>query len=284
MNAFLATSPQATGPVVSQDERLQRLIDEATERLASAVAAHAPAVFTSSFGAEDMVVLDLIERAKLAVQLVTLDTGRLHEETYALMERARERYGRAVVALSPDAQKLQAFVTEHGLNPFYRSIELRKQCCQIRKMEPLARALAGQGLWITGLRREQSVTRVDLDVLARDDAHRLMKLNPIVDWRGEDVWQYVRRFDVPVNELHHRGFPSIGCAPCTRAIEAGEDPRAGRWWWEQADTRECGLHMTPDGRLVRSNKNVDAATDTSTDPIAAITRAGADHSSHDGQR
>ncbi|MFT3802632.1 MAG: phosphoadenylyl-sulfate reductase [Burkholderiaceae bacterium] len=245
-------------------ESLDALDAVATERLRSAVGAHGPAVFTTSFGAEDMVVLDLIARAGLDVQIVTLDTGRLHDETYQLMERARERYQRPIIAMAPDTRALEAFVAEQGINPFYRSIDLRKRCCQIRKMEPLGRALSGKGLWITGLRRDQSVTRAELDVLARDDGHGLMKLNPIVEWTHDDVWAYVERFDVPTNALHARGFPSIGCAPCTRAVEPGEDLRAGRWWWEQAETRECGLHMTPDGRLVRAPKPA------ASDPMAEL--------------
>ena len=235
--------------------RLAPLIDTAVTRLREGIAAHAPAVFTSSFGVEDMVVLDLIARHDLAADIATLDTGRLHEETYELMDQARERYGRPILAYSPEARALEAFVANEGLHPFYRSIELRQACCGIRKMEPLRRALAGHGLWITGLRRDQSVTRADLPVLARDDAQGLMKLNPILEWTTEDVWDYVRAHDVPFNALHDRGFPSIGCAPCTRAIEPGEDLRAGRWWWENAATRECGLHMTPDGRLVRAPKS-----------------------------
>lgn len=260
----VATPPdaQSVSSTLASDAALDRLIEVATERLADAVGKFSPAVFTTSLGVEDMVVLDLIARAELDVQIVTLDTGRLHEETYQLMARARDRYQRPIVAMYPDAPTLERFVAAQGINPFYQSIELRKRCCEIRKMEPLNRALAGKGLWVTGLRREQSVTRAELDVLARDDAHDLMKLNPIVEWTSDDVWAYARRFDVPTNELHQRGFPSIGCAPCTRAVEPGEDPRAGRWWWEQADTRECGLHMTPDGRLVRVIKP------TAGDPMA----------------
>ena len=231
---------------------LEQKIHAATRALADAVAAHAPAVFTTSLGVEDMVVLDLIHRAGLAVAIVTLDTGRLHEETYALLDAARNRYGRPIRAFYPDAQALEAFVAEHGVNSFYRGIDLRKQCCGIRKTEPLQRALAAKGLWITGLRREQSVTRAELDVLSHDPVHDLMKLSPLADWTNDDVWAYAKQFDVPTNPLHERGFPSIGCAPCTRAVEPGEDPRAGRWWWEQPETRECGLHITPDGRLVRA--------------------------------
>jgi phosphoadenosine phosphosulfate reductase len=231
---------------------LEQKVESAGRSLAAAVAAHRPAVFTTSLGVEDMVVLDLIDRGGLDVEIVTLDTGRLPEETYALLDQAREHYRRPIRAFYPDAQVLEGFVLENGVNSFYRGIDLRKRCCEIRKTEPLQRALAGKQLWITGLRREQSVTRADLELLARDTAHGLMKLNPLADWSNDDVWAYVRQFDVPTNPLHARGYPSIGCAPCTRAVQPGEDPRAGRWWWEQAETRECGLHMSPDGRLVRA--------------------------------
>ena len=232
--------------------RADQLAEEAIDALVAGVRQYRPAVFTTSFGVEDMVVLDLIDRAGVDVTLATLDTGRLHQETYLLMDAARERYGRALKVYSPRADTLEAFLSAEGLNAFYRSIALRKRCCEIRKTEPLSRALAGQGLWITGLRRAQSVTRSDLAVLARDESHGLMKLNPLADWLEADVWAYAAHHDVPTNPLHQQGYPSIGCAPCTRPITVGEDPRAGRGWWEDPETRECGLHMTPDGRLVRS--------------------------------
>ena len=217
-----------------------------------AVARHAPAAFASSFGAEDMVLLDMIARLSLEVEVFTLDTGRLHEETLDLIERSRDRYRVPIRVMAPGAKSLEAFVKENGVNAFYRSIELRKQCCEIRKMQPLRRALAGKALWITGLRREQSVTRTEIEFLDFDAANDLMKLNPLADWSESEVGEYLKHFDVPVNPLHARGFPSIGCAPCTRAVEPGEDPRAGRWWWEQPETRECGLHVAPNGRVVRA--------------------------------
>jgi phosphoadenosine phosphosulfate reductase len=238
--------------------RARSLADGATRALADAVRLHAGAVFTTSLGVEDMVVLDLIARANLPVDVITLDTGRLHEETYALLDAARARYGLAIRALSPDAAELEAFVAQHGVNSFYRGIGLRKRCCEIRKLGPLRRALAGRGLWITGLRRAQSATRAGIALLEHDAAHGVAKLNPLVEWRDDEVWSYAQAFDVPTSALHARGFPSIGCAPCTRAVTAGEDPRAGRWWWEQPETRECGLHMSPDGRLVRAIRPVPA--------------------------
>ena len=229
-------------------------IAEASARSREAVAAHRPAAFASSFGAEDMVILDLIQRLELEVEVFTLDTGRLPEETHALMAAARARYGVPIRVLHPDADDLDAYVGAHGSNAFYESIELRKGCCEIRKLRPLRRALQGKRLWITGLRREQSITRADVPVLAHDTTQGLMKLNPLADWSEREVWAYIERFSVPTNALHQRGFPSIGCAPCTRAVQPGEDPRSGRWWWEQAASRECGLHTDPQGRLVRAVK------------------------------
>ncbi|HZP87518.1 MAG TPA: phosphoadenylyl-sulfate reductase [Burkholderiales bacterium] len=235
---------------------LDRRIHEAVSRIEQAVAKHVPATFASSFGAEDMVVLDLIARHALLIEVFTLDTGRLPEETQALIARAREVYGVQVRVLFPDAQAVETYVATHGNNAFYESVELRKRCCEIRKLEPLRRALAAKALWITGLRREQSVTRADVEVLAFDAANGLMKLNPLADWSDTDVWAYIERHDVPVNALHSRGYPSIGCAPCTRAVQPGEDPRAGRWWWEQPTSRECGLHVDSQGRLVRTKATV----------------------------
>ena len=233
---------------MSMDQR----IEQVGTRLVDAVARHPAATFASSFGAEDMVVLDLIHRLRLDVEIFTLDTGRLHEQTHALMARARQRYGRPVRVFCPDADELERYVAAHGNNAFYDSVALRKRCCEIRKLAPLRRALQGKALWITGLRRGQSLARSDADLLAFDAVNGLMKLNPLVDWSDADVWSYVERHDVPVNALHAQGFPSIGCAPCTRAVTPGEDARAGRWWWEQAGARECGLHVDAQGRLVRA--------------------------------
>jgi len=232
--------------------KLNKRIAETSSRIREVVTVHYPASFASSFGVEDMVILDLLAKLKLDVEVFTLDTGRLHEETHALIDRARERYARPIRIMHPDAAELESYALKNGNNAFYDSIELRKRCCAIRKVAPLRRALQGKRLWITGMRREQSVTRTDLDLLAYDKEHGLFKLNPLADWTSADVWDYVRKYDVPVNALHARGYPSIGCAPCTRPIEAGEDERAGRWWWEEAESRECGLHLDPSGRLVRA--------------------------------
>jgi phosphoadenosine phosphosulfate reductase len=218
---------------------------EALAVLRRIAARHMPVALASSLGAEDMVLIDLIGRHELPIRVFTLDTGRLHEETYALIDRVREHYGLPVTVHAPDASALEAFVETNGVNAFYRSVELRKGCCAVRKTAPLARALAGMRAWITGLRRAQSVTRSDAALEEFDAVHSLPKFNPLVDWSDDDVWAYLRGHGVPYNPLHDRGFPSIGCAPCTRAIEPGEDIRAGRWWWEHTDHKECGLHRRP---------------------------------------
>ena len=178
---------------------------------------------------------------------MTLDTGRLPQETYNIMDATRERYGAAIDVFFPQAEAVQAMVAEHGLNLFYQSVDFRKLCCGVRKMEPLRRALSGLDAWITGLRRDQSVTRTDVHKVEWDTGNNLIKINPLVDWTHDDVWAYIRANNVPYNALHDRGYPSIGCAPCTRAIQPGEPERAGRWWWEHPETKECGLHVGPPG-------------------------------------
>lgn len=203
---------------------------------------YAPAAFASSFGAEDMVMTDLIARRFPDIEIFTLDTGRLPEETHRLMQTVGGRYPIKLRVYVPDSEALENDLIAHGTNSFYRSVELRKRCCYIRKVEPLRRALAGKRAWITGLRREQAGSRADLRASGFDAENGLHKFNPLVDWSHAEVWQYIRRFDVPYNALHDRGYPSIGCAPCTRAITAGEDARAGRWWWENSEGKECGLH------------------------------------------
>ena len=209
-----------------------------------------PAVFASSLAAEDMVLTDLILRAKLPVRIFTLETGRLHQETLGMLDRVREVYGYDIEPFRPDPAAVDAYVQQNGLNAFYDSVEMRKECCRIRKVDPLNRALAGQRAWITGQRRAQSATRTELHVQEDDAAHGMAKFNPLADWSEEDVWHYIRSNNVPYNPLHDRGYPSIGCEPCTRAIQPGEDVRAGRWWWENPESKECGLHVV-DGKLIR---------------------------------
>ncbi len=221
---------------------LRRRIADVVDALGAIAARHAPAVFASSFGAEDMVVIDLIAKHRLPIRVFTLDTGRLPDETHALIDRTRKRYGLPIDVYAPDTRRVQAFVRAHGVNAFYDSVEMRKNCCAIRKSEPLSRALVAKGAWISGQRREQSITRADLPAEEFDAAHGIPKFNPLAEWSTDDVWAYIRAYDVPYNALHDRGFPSIGCAPCTRAVERGEDIRAGRWWWEAPAHKECGLH------------------------------------------
>jgi phosphoadenosine phosphosulfate reductase len=217
-------------------------IVRAERALAAIAAKHADAAFATSLSAEDMVVTDLIARLKLPIHIFTLDTGRLHEETLGMIAETKSRYGIDIEVMRPVAAAVEAHVAAHGAYAFYESLELRKACCGIRKVEPLNRALAGRSAWLTGQRREQGATRVHLPEEEHDEARNMAKYNPLADWSWEDVLAYAARFDVPLNPLHARGYPSIGCEPCTRAIRPGEDPRAGRWWWEQSDSKECGLH------------------------------------------
>jgi phosphoadenosine phosphosulfate reductase len=222
------------------DER----VASATSHLRAAAERHpGTLVFTTSLGAEDMVVADLIARHQMAVPLATLQTGRLHAETLALVPRIEERYGLKVELWEPVHEQVIEFVSRHGAMAMRESIDLRKACCALRKLEPLARALAGRTAWVTGLRREQSGARADVPFTSTDDNGR-EKIAPLADWSWADVWHYIRQYDVPYNPLHDQFFPSIGCEPCTRAVALGEDFRAGRWWWENEDAKECGLHVT----------------------------------------
>jgi phosphoadenosine phosphosulfate reductase len=198
--------------------------------------------FSTSLGAEDQVITDILWRNNLPAPVFTLDTGRLPEETYRLLEETRKRYGLAIEVLFPEAETVQKMQSEHGPNLFYESIENRRLCCRARKVEPLSRKLSTLSAWICGLRRSQSVTRHELQLVEWDETFGLFKLNPLVLASEEWIWEYIRDNDVPYNELHDKGYPSIGCGPCTRAIEPGEDIRAGRWWWEQPELKECGLH------------------------------------------
>ena len=221
----------------------QQLLDT----LRSAAQRHPDVVLASSLAAEDMVLTHAIAQAGLPIRIFTLDTGRLHDETLALLPRIKARYGLDIELVEPEAAAVRQHVDEHGAFAFYDSIELRKACCGIRKVEPLRRALSGRSAWITGQRREQAVSREELAAEEHDAVFGLMKFNPLASWNLHDVWRAIREFDIPYNTLHDKGYPSIGCEPCTRAVREGEDPRAGRWWWESADSKECGLHA---GNLV----------------------------------
>ena len=216
---------------------------ELISRLRQLEASSSPSTFACSFGAEDMVLLDVIATHVPKIEVFTLDTGRLPEETHALLDTVRDKYPVSIRTYFPESASVQAWVEQNGPNAFYRSVAQRLQCCHIRKVEPLARALAEKKSWVTGLRREQSAARQDLEIEAWDETHGLIKLNPLLEWTGEEVWSYINTHGVPYNALHDRGYPSIGCAPCTRAVAAGEDGRSGRWWWEQESQKECGLHL-----------------------------------------
>jgi phosphoadenosine phosphosulfate reductase len=227
---------------MSYEARLER----ARRLLASIEKNHSPTALASSFGAEDMVLLDLIARDGLAIEIFTLDTGRLPQETHDLIAAVRHRYGLAIEVYTPWPDSVEAYVAENGADGFYDAVELRKACCNVRKVEPLRRALAGKRGWITGLRREQAESRATVVEAEQDPVHGKWKFSPLADWTDADVWQYLRGNGVPYNELHDRGYPSVGCEPCTRAVKPGEHPRAGRWWWEQDGARkECGLHEIP---------------------------------------
>jgi phosphoadenosine phosphosulfate reductase len=217
-------------------------IDAALLLLQRVAIEYRPAAFASSLGAEDMVLTDMISRHRFGIDIFTLDTGRLHDQTLGLLPVIRERYGRAVRVVRPDPAAVDEYVMRHGRDVFYNSVDLRKRCCEIRKVEPLARALSGKKAWITGLRRAQSASRAHVAIEETDEVHGLKKFNPLTEWQEDDVWSYIRSFDVPYNPLHDQGYRSIGCAPCTRAVAAGEEARAGRWWWEQSEKTECGLH------------------------------------------
>lgn len=204
-----------------------------------------PATLASSLGAEDMVLTDLVAKHAPGISIFSLDTGRLNQETYELLAKVQETYGKQVEIkiYYPQPDALQQYVEANGINAFYNSVDLRKSCCGIRKVEPLKRALAGKTAWITGMRRQQAVTRAGMPVQEQDADHGLEKFNPLADWTEKEVWQYIRDNGVPYNALHDKHYPSIGCAPCTRNIAVGEDVRAGRWWWENEGGKECGLHV-----------------------------------------
>lgn len=205
------------------------------------------AALASSLSAEDMVITDAIAATSVAIDVFVIDTGRLHAETLDLLQRAETRYGVGVEieVVRPSEDAVRNYVQQHGLNAFYEGVELRHRCCDLRKVEPLQRALAGRDAWLTGQRRAHGPERTVLQIEERDEARGIAKFNPLALWSDEDLWRYVHDNDVPVNALHARGYPSIGCEPCTRAIKPGEPMRAGRWWWETQSGKECGLHVQP---------------------------------------
>lgn len=221
----------------------EALVHLLEQQLAEIAARHERPALASSLSAEDMLITDVIARLKLPIDVFTLNTGRLHLETVDLIEQTRARYGIAFETFEPDPVQIAAYVRAHGADAFYDSVALRKQCCEIRKLAPMQRALEGRDAWITGQRREQAVTRSALPEAEHDAERGIEKYNPLAAWRWEDVLKYAERFDIPMSALYARGYVSIGCEPCTKAIRPGEDPRAGRWWWENQESRECGLHQ-----------------------------------------
>ena len=241
--AITSASSAVESSVTNKSEQAENLLRQVARD-------YAPAVFSTSLGAEDMVVLDLILRAGIDIEVFTLDTGRLPPETYDLLAEVERHYQRKLRVYYPPQDALESYVGTHGINAFYDGIELRKACCEVRKVAPLRRALAGKRAWVTGLRADQAVTRGGLKHLSYDAGFDLVKISPLADWSEQEVWAYIRRHAVPYNALHDRGYPSIGCAPCTRAVAPGEDVRAGRWWWEAPEHKECGLHVV-NGRLQR---------------------------------
>jgi phosphoadenosine phosphosulfate reductase len=199
----------------------------------------------SSLGAEDQALTHMIVNSGHQVRIFTLDTGRMFPESYELLQRTNSHYGISIEVFFPDNSKVEQMVNERGINLFYNSVENRKLCCGIRKVEPLGRAFAGLEAWICGLRREQSVTRFGIEPVEWDQGNSLVKINPLADWSEKQLWDYIKSNNIPYNVLHDRGFPSIGCQPCTRAVKPGEDVRSGRWWWEEPEKKECGLHNRP---------------------------------------
>jgi phosphoadenosine phosphosulfate reductase len=220
----------------------------AMEVLKWAIDAYAPKIaLASSFGAEDVILIDMMVKInKEKAKIFTLDTGRLNQETYDVMDAIRKKYGIQIEVYFPEQRETEEMVKIKGMNLMYESVENRKLCCEIRKVHPLNRALSKLDGWITGLRREQAITRANIYKLEIDSSHgNIVKINPLADWTNEMIWDYIHKNNVPYNKLHDSGYPSIGCEPCTRAVHRGEDPRAGRWWWENATQKECGLHWDP---------------------------------------
>ena len=220
----------------------------ATEVLKWAINAYAPKIaLASSFGAEDVILIDMMVKInKEKAKIFTLDTGRLNQETYDVMDAIRKKYDIQIEVYFPEQRETEEMVKIKGMNLMYESVENRKLCCEIRKVHPLNRALSKLDGWITGLRREQAITRANIYKLEIDSLHgNIAKINPLADWTNEMIWDYIHKNNVPYNKLHDSGYPSIGCEPCTRAVHRGEDPRAGRWWWEDATQKECGLHWDP---------------------------------------
>jgi len=235
-----ATSPELTDALVASVNEKRRIV---LNLLNAAIAEYPSITLANSYGAEDMVLTDIIVQEKLAIEIFSLDTGRLPAETYTLMGAVEEHYNIKPIVFFPKHEAVEDYVRTKGINAFYESVELRKACCHMRKVEPLKRALDGKQAWVTGMRAEQATTRASLPTREFDEGNKLEKFNPLSDWTEQEVWVYIRLHKVPYNALHDQFYPSIGCAPCTRAVAIGEDIRAGRWWWEDPNSKECGLHV-----------------------------------------
>jgi phosphoadenosine phosphosulfate reductase len=238
-----ATSPELTEALQAAVQQKRAAVIALLNEAVQTFGHQQEITFANSMGAEDMVLTDIILREQLPIEIFSLDTGRLPAETYDLIAETERTYQTKLKIFFPQASVVETYVRINGINAFYESIELRKGCCHMRKVEPLQRALNGKKAWITGMRAEQSATRTGLPFREFDQNNKLEKYNPLSDWTEQEVWAYIRMFNVPYNKLHDQFYPSIGCAPCTRAIAMGEDVRAGRWWWENPDSKECGLHV-----------------------------------------
>jgi phosphoadenosine phosphosulfate reductase len=221
---------------------LRERASDSISQLQSAVAEFKNVCYANSLGSESIVLTDLIWNAVPTIEIFSIDTGRLYPETYDLIERLQQRYGRQLRMYYPNATDLEGWVGKHGINGFRHGLDERRGCCHTRKVEPFRRAVSGRAAWVTGIRRGQSASRAMAAPVEWDGEYGLHKVSPLLEWSENEVWEYIRKKRLPYNVLHDSGFPSIGCAPCTRAVQPGEDERSGRWWWERNDSRECGLH------------------------------------------
>jgi phosphoadenosine phosphosulfate reductase len=221
---------------------LRSRAEDSISQLQNAVAEFKNVCYANSLGSESVVLTDLIWGAVPQIEIFSIDTGRLYPETYELIERLQKRYGRALRIYYPNAENLESWVGEHGINGFREGLDQRRGCCGTRKVEPFRRAVSGRNAWVTGIRRGQSASRAQAAPVEWDREYGLHKVSPLLEWSENEIWEYIRKKRLPYNTLHDSGFPSIGCAPCTRAVQAGEHERSGRWWWERNDSRECGLH------------------------------------------
>ena len=234
--------PVSELPVSELPDTLRARAEDSISQLRSAVAEYKNVCYANSLGSESMVLTDLIWSSVPEIEIFSVDTGRLYPETYDLIERVQRRYGRNLRMYYPDAADLEGWVSDNGINGFREGVDQRRACCGIRKVAPFKRAIAGRGAWVTGIRRGQSASRALASPVEWDAQYGLHKVSPLLDWSEKEIWEYIRRKRLPYNTLHDSGFPSIGCAPCTRAVQPGDDERSGRWWWERSDSRECGLH------------------------------------------